>query len=388
MDTQFRKKVRHSAKQLKNLIKINEIKSELLEIKLRTTLRIIEKNQEQIDECEDKNAIKYLHSVDVFFRETKDEYEKTSEYYEWMRNALKNILDNLNEVAYYDEDERKVSDKIEDLESPIIIAQEFYDEGNAFEVQKNYNEALNKYSEAIKLNPTNAHYWSRKGFCENEIGNPDDALKSHTESIKYDSENATYWHYKGWNEYELGDIIKSLESYTQAVKYEKKNAFFWQVKSGLENKLGEYSKALESISESLKLDPNDHYNWWGKSQIEIKLQKYENAIESYNKALDTAQKELEEKSHPNYRMMLKQNILDIQNEKKHLQNELNSSTINSQNMSRPYENEYDITWFTRQMESQKSTFEKNKEDSLEKELEYEFNEELEEDYDEDYDEET
>ncbi len=377
MDTIFRKKVRHSVKRLKSLIKINEIDSSKLERNLKNIYESIETNQEQIDKCKDVKTVKHLHEVDVFYRETKDICEETIRNIQYNSESLETISKTLNEISFYDEDEGKIPEEENEIESIEQDAQRKFDEGNTFENVKKYDEALESYTQAVKLSPTNAHYWSRKGFCENELGNSDEALKSYTESTKYNFENGDYWHFRGFTELKLNRDLKALESYTQAVKFESRSSYFWGVKASIEKNLERYSEALESISQSLELElePISNQGWRIKAEIEINLQKYVDAFESYNKALDAAQKEIDGNPHPNYKTQLEYSMVKIKEDKKNLQNFMDQSKTNPQNAHKSYEPEFDRVWSTKQTESRELASDKIKEKSLKEDLEREFAEE-------------
>ncbi|VEU22283.1 DEKNAAC103276 [Brettanomyces naardenensis] len=124
-------------------------------------------------------------------------------------------------------------------------------EGNKAMARRDFEEAIEKYSEAIKLVPTNAVYLSNRAAAYSSIRKHDLAVKDAEKATEVDPSYAKAWSRMGLAKYALGDAKGAMDAYSQGLKAEgtvhspamqkgydtSKNRVAEQMASGLDDNL-------------------------------------------------------------------------------------------------------------------------------------------------------
>ena len=78
---------------------------------------------------------------------------------------------------------RMASDKADYLAKAETFSLKLKDEGNALFKTKQFKQALSKYQDAIKMNPTEAMFFLNQGVCYKYLGNKEAALESFAKAL-------------------------------------------------------------------------------------------------------------------------------------------------------------------------------------------------------------
>lgn len=93
-------------------------------------------------------------------------------------------------------------------------------EGNKAMAVKNYDEALQKYTEAIELNPNNPLYYSNRAAAYSQVNKPSQAATDARRAISLDPTYSKAYSRLGLALYALGDTQGSLNAYEQGLRAE------------------------------------------------------------------------------------------------------------------------------------------------------------------------
>lgn len=138
-----------------------------------------------------------------------------------------------------------------------------------YESKKEYQISDSLYTEALKLDSTNALIMNNFAYSLAERGiRLQEALEMSKKAVKKESKNASYLDTIGWIYFRLGEYKKAKINIEEAAAIENKNATILDHLGDVHSKLGEKSKARELWKKALDADST-------KTEIKIKIEKGE-----------------------------------------------------------------------------------------------------------------
>ncbi|KAF8971450.1 hypothetical protein BDZ97DRAFT_1786578 [Flammula alnicola] len=111
-------------------------------------------------------------------------------------------------------------------------AEKFKQTGNAQMSQKQYDAAIDFYTKAIALDPSNPVYYSNRAAAHSSKGDHLSAVGDAEKAISVDSKFVKAYHRLGHAQYSLGDFKAAASAFDRGLKLEPGNA---GLKSGLQN---------------------------------------------------------------------------------------------------------------------------------------------------------
>merc|ERR1719376_1288598 len=154
-----------------------------------------------------------------------------------------------------------------DPETQQRLADEKKEEGNQFYKQKQYREALSKYSEAIDLCPQCVPFYGNRSAVYLMLGQPRQALEDARTATTLDPEFA-----KGWTRVArccvlLGDTVTARQALTRLGSLGEENQAEQRNIESLEKLVGDsrqayqakdYRKSLWCLDKALEIASNSH----------------------------------------------------------------------------------------------------------------------------------
>jgi stress-induced-phosphoprotein 1 len=104
-----------------------------------------------------------------------------------------------------------------------MSAKEMKDKGNAAFKHKKYENALNYYSEAIKLDPNDHVLYSNRSVCYYNMKKFDKALEDADACIKIKTDFGRGYLRKGNAEIKLDKIKEAVETFKKGLQYDPNN---------------------------------------------------------------------------------------------------------------------------------------------------------------------
>jgi hypothetical protein len=120
-------------------------------------------------------------------------------------------------------------------------AKVWFDKAYAFNDLGKYEEALDAYNEALKIDPDKAVTWYNKGY---------------NMAINISLEYANAWHNKGWTLNQLGRYEEAIIAFNKSIELNSQFAGAWRNKAVALGRLGKYKEALAAYETANKLDPS------------------------------------------------------------------------------------------------------------------------------------
>ena len=133
--------------------------------------------------------------------------------------------------------------------------------------------------------PSKPFILNEKGLVLRQLGQFENALEVYNEAIRLDSDFFLAWFNKGVSLSKLDRNEEATEAFTQALRIDPNDSDAWANKGATLFKLRRYDDALDAYKETIRLDPNYSYAWSGLSTVFIELARHEEALNASNEAL-------------------------------------------------------------------------------------------------------
>jgi tetratricopeptide (TPR) repeat protein len=93
-----------------------------------------------------------------------------------------------------------------------LLEKEALLKGNEQLGNRDYNNALKYFDEALEINPNNANDWFNKGFSLAELGKHNEAIDCYDKVLEIDPNSVYAWNGKA-------NALNGLGEYTEAIKF-------------------------------------------------------------------------------------------------------------------------------------------------------------------------
>lgn len=197
--------------------------------------------------------------------------------------------------------------------SSLSIAQEMnpeagklFNEGNALLKAGNYNGAINKYDEALKISKDYRILY-QKGLALRKADKLNEAKNALEESLQLSPNNEAALNALGGVYFAMKDYLKAIETFEKVLNVSKNNSFKDKVKKNMSlaytqlgneaMKGGNANKAVEYLNKAVELDKYDSA-FLLLAQLNVEIGNYDAAIKAAEDALKYRNKI--SKGGPNY----------------------------------------------------------------------------------------
>lgn len=192
--------------------------------------------------------------------------------------------------------------------------------GDAHRLEGSYAHALADYTQALRLEPTNALALVQRGQVRWLMGRSEEALADYEVALQLDSQNAIAHYNRGkalanleqfdaaivsfsevlridpnhaWAYHDLGEVYAALENheraianYCMAIRLNPLAALSYLRRAQATALLGEYEQAIADLDNALRLDPHNADAYVSRGTAHRELGKYGQAETDLTRALD------------------------------------------------------------------------------------------------------
>ncbi len=150
--------------------------------------------------------------------------------------------------------------------------------------ENKFEEALEHFNEAIKLNPIYAEAFLYRGISFNELGKYDKAITDLTICIELDPKFSDQAHYfRGIAKFETGNYPGAIQDYTTAIQLNPDFVAFYRRGQANMN-LNEYARALQDFQIAIRLNPSFIEGFLYRGKALYYLGQYEEALSDLRRA--------------------------------------------------------------------------------------------------------
>jgi PQQ-dependent catabolism-associated CXXCW motif protein len=229
----------------------------------------------------------YDNAIDDFTKaislapENADTYFERAQAYASKQDYEHAIAD-FNKVAALDPPRSAEMQKI--LESPKF-AGGYNARGNQLFNDKQYDQSIKEYDQAIKLDRSNALYFTNRGNAYSLIKDYRRALDDYGQAIMRDSKNADLYNRRGNAYFAVADYAHAVEDYGRAIEINPKNAIYFGNRGLADFRNNDFARAITDYGQAIALDSKnaDYYN--ARASAYYQTRDYPHAIGDYTQAI-------------------------------------------------------------------------------------------------------
>lgn len=179
----------------------------------------------------------------------------------------------------------------------VLSATSYYEKGNEYYEQGDYDKAIENYSMAIILNPNFLECYFNRALCYYNKKNYDKAIEDYSRAAEIDPENSMIYNNRGDAHYRKQEFDSAIADYDKAISLNKDYLKAYYNRGLAYACLQDYETAVENFTRVTEIDPNFAEAYNARGLAYEYLEKYDEAIADYEKAVELNPEFTEAKEH-------------------------------------------------------------------------------------------
>ena len=195
-----------------------------------------------------------------------------------------------DEATDSEEKQREYEESIEHYTQAIKLkpdlAEAYNNLGLIYEQRGDYNKAIENFDRAIYLNPNYAEAYSNLGLVYKQQGDYEDAIRNFDRAIYLNPNHVTSYNNRGIAYTRQGTYEKAIADFTQAIQLNPDLAEPYNNRGNTYTQRRDYDRAIEDYTRAIAVNPNyaEAYKgrgvaYYDKGEIECAIADYTRAIE-------------------------------------------------------------------------------------------------------------
>jgi tetratricopeptide (TPR) repeat protein len=174
-----------------------------------------------------------------------------------------------------------------------LSAADWFETGYSYQISRKYNDAVDAYNNALKLNPNDAESYCNRGYAHYKLGDHRQAIGDFEKAIRLNPRYARAYYGRGNAYYKLENFDKAIKDYDRTIElypgYERVhnnrgNAYFY---------LNEYRQAIEDYSGAIEINYKDAVAYCNRGIAYNRLGNVQQAIQDWRIAMQLGNKKAE-----------------------------------------------------------------------------------------------
>src|SRR5262245_33829433 len=178
------------------------------------------------------------------------------------------------------EEERKRAETEARARYSALISQ-----GNTDSNAGAYHKAIAAYNEAIRLDPTSAVAFKRRGDAYANKDDYDRAIADYNEAIRLDPKSALAFRNRGVAYANKGDNDRAIADFNKAIAIDPKSALAYGNRGDAYANKDDYDRAIADYNKAIRLDPKSALAFRNRGVAYANKGDNDRAIADYNKAI-------------------------------------------------------------------------------------------------------
>jgi tetratricopeptide (TPR) repeat protein len=155
--------------------------------------------------------------------------------------------------------------------------------------QGQFDKAWDDLTQAIALDPKNAHAYYLQGFILDERHNPRDAIVAYSKAIELDPKDTDSLYNRGVAFSVAGAMDSAIKDYSRVVEVDAKYASAYANRGAAYAAQGKLDAALADLTKAVTLDPQEYKAFGNRAKIHMVRREYAEAIKDCDALLRLVQ---------------------------------------------------------------------------------------------------
>jgi len=147
------------------------------------------------------------------------------------------------------------------------------------------DKAIVDYSLAVQIQPANALNYFFRGLAWHSQQEYENAISDYSEAIRLNPKNAQYYLNRSSAAFSGGDAHEALEDCDEAIRLDCACADAYRFRGRVLHRLREYDAAIEDFDEAIRIDPNDCRPYFRRALARAKVGEHHKAIADLDRVL-------------------------------------------------------------------------------------------------------
>ena len=213
-----------------------------------------------------------------------DDYKKIQEAYDKSQKEIEELKKQLA-GAKGEKKKKQVEAKITD-EERLLQANEWFDKGYQYALNKEYDEAIEAYTNAIALTPNLANPYNNRGNAYAKKGQNDRAIEDYSKAIALDPNDAAAYYNRGIVYADKGQYDRAIEDYSKAIALDPNYTNAYNNRGSAYDNKKQYDRAIEDFNKAIALNPNLAKAYYNRGVSYFSSENMGRAISDFQKACD------------------------------------------------------------------------------------------------------
>jgi tetratricopeptide (TPR) repeat protein len=167
-------------------------------------------------------------------------------------------------------------------EAPKLL----WESGNRKLKERDFNGAINDYTELISLNPTFPQTYRNRGYAYETLGKHTLALNDLNKFIEMVQDDAFAFETRGWIKYHLNNYSGALADFNMQIELDPTKSVAYYNRGSAKSELGDNIGAITDYTKSIELNSTFSMAYNNRGWAKFKLKNYNDAIKDLNKAIE------------------------------------------------------------------------------------------------------
>lgn len=158
--------------------------------------------------------------------------------------------------------------------------------GTACEKNKEYEKAIEHYTNAIQLDPFLLEAYTNRAFNYKEIGQYEDAIKDCDIVVELNSNDPGAYYNRSIVYDAMGEVDKAIKDLTKVIELDPDSISAYNDRGLSYKNKGEFDNAIKDYNKAIELDPHNAILYNNRGSAYLDMGKVDRAIEDCTKAIN------------------------------------------------------------------------------------------------------